>query len=123
MALVDIKVEVSLRRGSLLVVPFRAARGDDPEEMFGGQEFCLSVDPKGQVAVFFADAEPKDLLQMEEAADNVFPLFVVNRFDVAPAVLRLFNSSVWIVKKDLAAPSRPVFSPGRKGKRRTSTKS
>ena len=54
------------------------------------------VDPESQVAVFFANTEPEDLLQIEEAADDVFPLFVVNRFDVAPVILRLFNFAVRI---------------------------
>ena len=44
------------------------------------------------MAVLFADAERKDLLQMEETADDVFPLFVVNWFDVTPVILRLFDS-------------------------------
>ncbi len=46
--------------------------------------------------LFFANAECKDLLQMEEAADDVFALFVVDRFDFAPVVLRLLDGSVWI---------------------------
>ena len=78
------------------MVPFQAACGDDPEELFGSQGFCLSVDPESQMAVFFADAERKDLLQVEEAAGDILPLFVVNRFDVAPVVLRLFNFPVRI---------------------------
>jgi hypothetical protein len=76
------------------MVPFRAACGNDPGELFGGQGFRLPVDPESQMAVFFADAERKDLLQMEEAADDVLPLFVVNRFDVAPVVLHLLDGSV-----------------------------
>ena len=48
------------------------------------------------MAVFFADAERKDLLQMEEAADDVFLRFVVDRFDVAPVILRLFDFPVRI---------------------------
>ena len=79
-----------------LVVPFQAACGDDPEELFGSQGFRLSVDPESQMAVFFADAKRKDLLQVEEATGDVFPLFVVDRFDVAPVILRLFNVSVRI---------------------------
>ena len=51
------------------------------------------------MAVFFADAERKDLLQVEEAAGDVLPLFVVDRFDVAPVVLRLFDFPVRIVKQ------------------------
>ena len=74
-----------------LVISFQAAGGDDPEELFGSQGFRLPVNPESQMAVFFANAERKDLLQMEEAADNVFPLFVVNRFDVAPVILHFFN--------------------------------
>jgi hypothetical protein len=75
------------------VVPFQAACGDDPEELFGIQRFRLSVDSEGQTAIFFADAEWKDPLQVEEAADDIFPRFVVNRFDVTPVVLRFFNGS------------------------------
>jgi hypothetical protein len=78
------------------VVPFQAACWDDPQELFGGQGFCLPVDPESQVAVLFADAEPKDLLQTEEAAGDVLPLFVVNWFDVAPVMKRLFDFPVWI---------------------------
>ena len=76
------------------MVPFQAACGDDPEELFGSQGFRLSIDPESQMAVLFADAECKDLFQVEEAADDILPLFVVNRFDVAPVILRFFNSSV-----------------------------
>ena len=43
------------------------------------------------MAVLFADAERKDLLQVQEAAGDVLPLFVVNWFDVAPVVLRFFD--------------------------------
>jgi hypothetical protein len=82
-----------------LMIAFQAACWDDPEELFGSQEFRLSVDPGGQIAVLFTNAERKDLLPAEEAADDVFPLFVVNRFDVAPVVLRLFDGSVGIVKR------------------------
>ena len=66
------------------MVPFQAACGDDPEKLVGSQGFHLPVYPECWVAVFFVDAEPKDLLQMEEAAGDILPLFVVNRFDVAP---------------------------------------
>jgi hypothetical protein len=48
------------------------------------------------MAVRFADAEGKDLLQMEQAADNILPRLVVTRFDVAPVVLRLFDFLVRI---------------------------
>ena len=48
------------------------------------------------MAVLFANAERKDLLQVQEAAGDIFPLFVVNWFDVAPMVLRLFDGSVRI---------------------------
>jgi hypothetical protein len=72
---------------------------DDPEKLFGSQGFRLSVDPESQMAVFFPNTEPKDLFQVQEAADNVFPLFVVNRFDVAPVSLRLFDGWVRIVKQ------------------------
>ena len=84
------------------MVPSQAACWDDPEELFRGQGFRLSVDPESKMAVFFADTERIDLFQMEEAADDVLPLFVVDRFDVAPVVLRFFNSSVGIVKQDFS---------------------
>ena len=78
------------------MVPFQTACGDDPEELFGSEGFRLSVDPESQMAVFFANAERKDLLQMEEAAGDVLPLFVVNRFDVVSVVLRFFDFPVRI---------------------------
>jgi hypothetical protein len=78
------------------VVPFQAACWDQPEELLRSQGFCLCVDPESQMAVLFADAERKDFLQTEEAADDVFSLFAVNRVDVAPAVLRLFELPVRI---------------------------
>jgi len=68
------------------VISFQAACWDDPEKLFGSQGFRLPVDPESQKAVFFADAEPKDLLQMEEAAHDVLAFFIVNRCDVAPVV-------------------------------------
>jgi hypothetical protein len=76
------------------MVPFQAACGDDLEKLFGSQGFRLPVDPQSQMAVFSADAERKGLLQLQEAADDIFPLFVVNRFDVAPVVLRFFDFPV-----------------------------
>jgi hypothetical protein len=48
------------------------------------------------MAVFFANTKGKDLLQAQEAAGDVFPLSVVDRFDVASVVLRFFEFSVWI---------------------------
>jgi hypothetical protein len=78
------------------MIPFQAACGDNPEKLFGGQGFRLSVDPDSQMAVFFADAEGKDLLQIEEAAGNILPLFVVNWFDVAPVVLHFLDFQVRI---------------------------
>jgi hypothetical protein len=81
---------------SFLVVPFQTPCGDDPEELFRSQGFGLAVDPESQVAVIFADAERKNLLQVQEAADDILPLLVVNRFDVAPVVLRLFDFLVRI---------------------------
>jgi hypothetical protein len=50
------------------VISFQADCWDDPEKLFGSQGFRLSEDLESQVAVFFADAEPKDLLQIEGAA-------------------------------------------------------
>jgi len=88
--------DFSIRRGFLLVVPFQAACGDDPEELFGSQGFGLSVDAEGQMAVLFADAERKDLLQIEEATGDILPLFVVNRCYVAPVKLSFLESSVRI---------------------------
>jgi len=81
------------------VISFQTACADDPEELFGSQGLRLPVDPESQMAVLFADAERKDLFQIEEAAGDVFPLFVVNWFDVAPVVLRLFDFPVRIVKQ------------------------
>jgi hypothetical protein len=69
---------------------------DDPEELFGSQGFGLSVDPESQVAVFFANAERKDIFEVQGAAGDVFPFFVVDRFDVATVVLRLFNFAIRI---------------------------
>jgi len=66
------------------MIAFQTACWDDPEELFGSEGFCLSVDAESQVVVFFANAEPKDLFEVQEAADDILPLFVVNRFDVAP---------------------------------------
>jgi hypothetical protein len=48
------------------------------------------------MAVFFADAERNDLLQVQEVADDIFPLFVVNWFDVAPVVLHFLDFQVRI---------------------------
>ena len=90
------------RRGSHLVIAFQAAFGNDPEELFGSQGFGFSVDPDGQVAVFFADVERKDLLQVQEEADDIPSLFVVNWFDVAPVVLRFFEFSVRIVENEFS---------------------
>ena len=56
-------LDFSIGRGSLLVIPSQAAGWDDPEELIRSQGFRLSVDPKSQVAVFFADAERTNLLQ------------------------------------------------------------
>jgi len=91
------------------VISFQTACWDDPEELFGSQGFGLSVDPKSQVAVLFADAERKYLLQIEEAADDILPLFVVNRFNVAPVMLRFFDFSVWIVKQDFSRREEVIF--------------
>ena len=78
------------------MVPFQAACGDDPEKLLRSQGFRLSVDPECQMAVFFANAERKDLLQMQETADGVLPLVVVNRLDVAPVVLHFLDFPVRI---------------------------
>jgi hypothetical protein len=50
------------------------------------------------MAVFFADAEPKDPLQIKEAAGDILSLFVVNWFDIVPVVLRFFGFPVRIKK-------------------------
>jgi hypothetical protein len=84
-------LDVSIGRGSLLVVPFEAASWDDPEELFGSQGFRFSVDSESQMAVSFPDIERKDLLRLEEAAGDILPFFVVNGFDVAPVILRLLD--------------------------------
>jgi hypothetical protein len=81
------------------MIAFQTACWDDPDGLFGSQGFRFSVDPESQVAVFFADAEGKDLLQVKEAAGDVFPLFVVNWFDVAPVVLRPFDFPVRIKRQ------------------------
>ena len=73
------------------MIPFQAACWDNPEKLFGGKWFRLSADLERQMAVSLANAECKDLLQIEEAAGDVFPLLIVNRFDVAPVVLRFFR--------------------------------
>ena len=100
------------------MIPFQAAGWDDPEELFRSQGFRLPVDPESQVAVLFADTEPKDFLQVQEAADDILPLFVVNRFDVARVVLRFFNSSVWIVKQDFSRRCSGENLPARVGNER-----
>jgi len=78
------------------VISFQTACADDPEELFGSQGLRLPVDPESQMAVLFADAERKDLLQMQETADGVLPLVVVNRLDVAPVVLHFLDFPVRI---------------------------
>ena len=88
------------------MVSFQASRGDDPEELVRRQGFDLSVNPEGQVAVFFPDAEGKDLLKMQEALDDVFPLCIINGFDLAPLVLGLFRAFGLDRKRGLH-PQRP----------------
>jgi hypothetical protein len=82
-----------------------AACGDNPEELLRSQGFRLSVDSESQMAVFFGDTEGKDLLQIEETAGDILRLFIVNRYDVAPVVLRFFDFSVRIVKDYLSGRS------------------
>jgi hypothetical protein len=60
---------LNLMRDSLLMIAFHVAGWDDPANLFGSQGFRLSVDPESQVAAFFADAERKDLLRVEEATE------------------------------------------------------
>jgi hypothetical protein len=78
------------------VVPFQTPCGDDLEELFRSQGFGLPVDSESQVAVIFADAKRKDLLDAQEAMGDILPLLVVNRFDIAPVMLRFLNGSVRI---------------------------
>jgi len=78
------------------MISLQAACWDDPEELFRSQGLRLAVDLKSQVAVFFANTEAKDLLQMEEAADDVFPLFAVNGLEHASVMVRLFGFPVRI---------------------------
>jgi hypothetical protein len=78
------------------VLPFQTACWDDPEKLLWSQGFRLPVDPESQVVVVLTNAKDKDLLPMEEAAGDIFPLFGVNRFDVAPAVLGFFDFPVRI---------------------------
>jgi hypothetical protein len=85
---------------------------------FRSQGFRVPFDPESQMAVSFADAERKDLLQIEEATGDVFPLFVINRFDVSPVILRLLDNSVRIVKNDFACrgPGQDLSPTVRKGR-------
>jgi hypothetical protein len=55
---------------------------------------------------------------MQETAGDILPLLVVNRFDVAPVVLRFLNSSVRIVKQDFACrgPGQDLSPTVRKGR-------
>ena len=76
------------------MIPFQAACWDDPEELVGSQGFGLSVDPESQMAVFFADAERKDLLQLEEATGDVLSFFVVHGLDHASVMVGLFDFPV-----------------------------
>jgi hypothetical protein len=78
------------------MVAFQTACGDDPEKLFRSQGFCLSVDPECQVAVFFADAERKDILEVQKATGDVLPLFVANRCYVVSVILRFLEGSVRI---------------------------
>jgi hypothetical protein len=69
--------------GRFSIIAFQTAWWDDLEKLFGSQGFGLSVDAESQMAVLFGNTECKDLFQVEEAADDVFPLFVVNGLDLA----------------------------------------
>jgi hypothetical protein len=102
----------------LSMIAFQAACWDDPEELFGSQGFRLSADPESQMAVFFADAERKDLLQMEEATGDILPLFVVNGLDHASVIVRLFDFSVWIVKEGFSRRGPGQNLPPTVGKER-----
>ena len=55
--------------------------------------------PSGSTGAAPIATSRKDLLEVKEAAGDVFTLFVVNRFDVAPVVLRFFDFSVRIIKQ------------------------
>jgi len=76
------------------MVRFQAACWDDPEKLFGSQGFRLPIDPESQVVVFFANAERKDLLQLEEATGDVLSFFVVHGLDHASVMVRLFDFPV-----------------------------
>ena len=67
--------------------------------LFGGllpQGFRLPVDPESQMTVFSVNSKTKDIFEVQEAAGDVLPFLVVNRFDVAPVVLRFLDGSVRI---------------------------
>ena len=76
------------------MVRFQVARWVHPGELFGSQGFRFPVNPESQVAVFFANAERKDLLQLEEATGDVLSFFVVHGLDHASVMVRLFDFPV-----------------------------
>ena len=68
------------------------------------------------MAVSLANAECKDLLQIEEAADDVLPLFVVNRFDIAPVVCIFSIFRFGSIGE--ATSGQPVDETGNEGNRK-----
>ena len=48
------------------------------------------------MTVFSVNSKTKDIFEVQEAAGDVLPFLVVNRFDVAPVVLRFLDGSVRI---------------------------
>jgi hypothetical protein len=91
-----------------LMIPFQAAHRDEPNELFRGEGFHFSVDPDGQVAVFLANAEAKDLLQVREPDYKVVPFFVVNGFYRTTLILGFFEFTVGVIKDDSLQRHRPV---------------
>ena len=77
------------------MVPFQTACGDDPEELFGKQGFCLSVDLESEMAVVLnADAKIFSRWRRRRAIPSHF-LSSIGLY-VAPVMLRLFGFPVRI---------------------------
>ena len=88
------------------MIPFQAACWNDPEQLVRSEGFGLSVDPESQMAVFFADAERKDLHQMQEATDDILPLFLPRL--PCPSAQFLYRQSYFIIP--ISYPSLASFS-------------
>ena len=82
------------------MIPFQAAHGNNPLELLRSQWFRPSVNRKGQMAVFPANAEAEDLLQVQEARRDLFPFFIVDGFHCTPLVLGLIEPAVRIIEDD-----------------------